>query len=415
MYQARSLLLLLCVTAGAILPSLAACSSDDSQQGDACASEPISRFHELSVVDEGVLTDARSSNAGGGPWSFRGLVEQMAPEGADTSEFVRTWLVDWVTVKQVNGFALDPHIKQEGVGRDVGMNKRILCPWMKLTPENACDDTCSSCSAQKLDLTKAPFRLIAIVNRLDLREEVAAYPSGEGRFVFALTDGPADDPASVPLAMSVIFEFALPPTRSAKQWAETWHALGKFTSFDESYRVALESVTRSFTNRGSNPAAVNGSAIGQVRTNESVLNWIWQQREFGLDSGGNLRLRPIRNTPAEAINATPFLRDHVLKNREAIMTKKYEMPAGMRAGAADQLQYVWAIPDIDEPLRKAFAGGTCNGCHSTENPNVDTAFHVSPFRKGVDKLSPFVNDPAGSGKDDLTNRENHMRRTLCER
>ena len=414
MVHAR-LLLVLCVTAGAVLPSLAACSGDDVQEGEQCAPEPISRFKELSVVDEGVLTDARSSNAGDGPWSFRSLVENMAPEGTDPGEFVRTWLVDWVTVKEVNGFALDPHIPQEGVGRDVGMNKRIVCPWLKLTPENACDDTCTTCKAQKLDLAKAPFRLIAIVNRLDLRDEVAAYPSGEGRLVFGLTDGPADDPASSPLAMSVIFEFALPASTSPREWAEKWHALGKFSSFDESYRAALEGVTRSFTSRGSDPLHVNGSAIGQVRTNESVLNWIWQQREFGLDSGGNLRLRPIRNTPAEAINGTPFLRDHVVKNREAILAKKYEMPAGMRAGAADQLQYVWSIPDVDEPLRKAFAGGTCNGCHSTENPNVDTAFHVSPRLKGVEKLSPFVNDPSGSGKDDLTNRENHMRRTLCER
>lgn len=396
------------LSAAAAAIGTAGCSSSESSDQGACADEPVERFKELLVVDEGVLSDARTSNAQNGPWSFRSLVENMAPEGADQGEYVRSWLTNWVTVKEVNGFPVDPNVTQEGAGRDVGMNEHVLCPWLKQTPENACDDACSKCKSQKLDMAKAPFRLLAIANRIDLRDEVADEHSGEGRFVFGLTKGPADDAASTPLAMTVVFEFALPATRTPKEWADAWHALGKFSAFDESYRASLEGVTRAFTSRGTNGT----NAIAQVRTNESVLNWVWQQREFGLDGKGDLRLRPTRNTPAQQVNGTPLLRDFVTKNRDAILANRYEMPVAMRAGAADQLQYVWSIPDVDVKLRNAFAVGTCNGCHSTEKPNIDTAFHVSPFKKGVDKLSPFVNNATG-GPDELTTRTAHMRKTLC--
>jgi hypothetical protein len=39
----------------------------------------VDAFKELLVVHPTVINDARASNATGGPWSFRFLVEQMAP------------------------------------------------------------------------------------------------------------------------------------------------------------------------------------------------------------------------------------------------------------------------------------------------------------------------------------------------
>jgi hypothetical protein len=404
MWTKRRIVSCLVALAAATAVGTPGCASD--QDPSPCDAEPVDAFKELVVVDEDVLGDARAKNATGGPWSFRHAVEQMAP--GDPSELVRLWLESWINQRELNSFPLDRPLES----RAEAMTSKLLCPWYKLTPENGCDATCSVCKTKKLDLAKAPFRLIAITNRIDQRDEVATEQNGEGRLVFALTEGPADDAASQPLAMTVIFEYALPTTRSTREWADTWHALGKFQSTGEDYRAALESVTSSFTKRGSRPDGPNGSAIGQVRTNESTLNWIWQQREFGFGQDGLLHLQPTRNTPGEALNGTPQLATWLNDNRAALMKSRYEIPVSMRSGSSDALQYRWTVPGIDDATRLAFARGTCNGCHTTERPSVDTAFHVSPFRKGKLKLSPFLYDPNG-GHDDITSRTASMRRALC--
>lgn len=405
MWTKRRLLSCLVMVGAVAAIATQGCASEDS--GSACDSEPVDSFKELLVVDEDVLADPRAMNANAGAWSFRHAVEQMTPPSMDSSDFVRQWLETWITDRELNSFPLDRPLES----RSETMTSKILCPWYQATPANGCDAACNSCKTKKLDLAKSPFRLIAITNRMDQRDEVAGEVSGEGRFVFALTGGPADDAASPPLAMTVIFEYVLPATRTTREWADSWHALGKFNGTGEDYRAALEGVTNAFSKRGSNPNGLNGSAIGQVRTNESYLNWIWQQREFGLGTSG-LRLQPTRNTPGEALNGTAQLATWLNDNRTAIMKSRYEMPASMRSGSSDALQYRWTVPGVDEPTRLAFARGTCNGCHTTEHPSLDTAFHVSPFRKGKEKLSAFLFDPNG-GKDDLTVRTASMRRALC--
>src|SRR4051794_23423239 len=88
----------------------AACSSsngsDDGANAAACTTS-IERFKELEIVDEAVMNDPRASNAQGGPWSFRHLIEQMTPDGTDGGAFVLAWLTDWATRKDLNGFTLD--------------------------------------------------------------------------------------------------------------------------------------------------------------------------------------------------------------------------------------------------------------------------------------------------------------------
>lgn len=408
----RSYFVTLASTVGvALMLSGVACSSSSEGETSAtadCSSVTIDRFKELIVVDEGVLGDARAKNATGGAWSFRRQIEHLMPEGGDASTFVTSWLTGWVSTQTLNGYPLD----RPGETRDAAMQTVVLCPWLHMTPENACDATCGSCKARNLDLAKAPFRLIAIANRIDQREENLAEPSGEGRFVYGLTTGPGDDPASLARPMSVIFEYELPSSRTPKEWAETWHALGQFAAFDEPYRAALESVTNAFSSRNAAPGRPNGSSLAQIRTNESTLNWIWQLREFGLTKDGALALRPVRNTPAESLNSSTALRDWINTNQASILSSTHEIPSSMRAGSSDQLLYSWTVPGVDEKTRKAFAANTCNGCHSTENPSIDTAFHISPFRKGAAKLSPFMNNLDGK-PDDLSHRTASMQRALC--
>jgi len=396
-----------CALVAAVCAAACSSSSEDGPTGAPCADVNVDRFKELMIVEPAVLDDARAKNATGGVWSFRHAVENMTPPGADTSEFVRSWLLHWVEATYINGYALD----EPGELRDAAMNDLIICPWLKRTPANGCDEKCGTCTSKHLDLALAPFRLIGIANRMDLRDEVAGEASGEGRLVFGTVNGVADDPTTVIMPMTIIFEYFLAETRTPVEWANTWHALGNYPSFDEPYRAALEQVTNAFTKRGARPAGVNGSSLGQIRTNESALNWIWQLREFGLEADGTLHLRGLRNTPPRALNNTNVLRDYVVANAAAIKSNKFEMPISLRAGSADQLRFSWSLPNVEEATRKAFAQNTCNGCHSEENPSVDTVFHISPFRQGVARLSPFIHNPGKA--DQLTLRTAAMQRALC--
>lgn len=405
--------------AGALLTAAlasAACSSEGTQAAEDCETAPIDTFKELLVVDEAVIGDDRAKNATGGPWSFRYVVENMAPVGMDPAEFVRDWLMTWTTETAFNGFPLDRRDEPRAELRAAEMRRRVLCPWMRATPENQCDDVCGACAGQTLDLAKAPFRLIAIANRIDVRlENLDTAPLGEGRLLFGFTEGPGDDPASIAMPATVIFEYALPKSKTVQQWAETWHALGKFPAFDEGYKNALVDVTDSFVKRGASPEKPNQNAIAQVRTNESALNWMWQLRQFGLRSDGALGLMALHNTPDESFNQSAALANFMRENAEAIKKNQHRVPASMRGASANNLVYNWAAPEIDEVTRRAFAASTCNGCHASEHPAVDTAFHVSPFRKGTEKLSLFVFDPSGKRDDDVKMRTRSMHAALCGR
>jgi hypothetical protein len=384
---------------GALLTGLVACSSASSGDG---AGSPESETHfdvlkELEIVDDAVVADPRSLNATSGVWSFRHVVEAQA-EGGDPSAFVLGWLRTWET-EAFNNEPLNVEPRGES------MKIKVICPWLKLTPENACDATCGSCKAEKLDLAKAPFRLIAIANRMDLRKKLyPTGPHGEGRLVFGLTTGPADLPSSSPAAMSVIFEYALPDTMSDLQWAEAWHALGGFASYDEDYKNALAGITEQFV--------AHKGHLAQARTNESVTNWIWQMRQFSVDSVGALSLRPTTDTPVGDLNKSAALSAFVKANADGILNDRYAVPASMLGGSANNFLFRWSVDGVDEPTRKAFAAGTCTGCHSGENPTVDTAFHVSPFRHGTDKLSPFLWDSPGKLTVEMAHRVKLLQQAL---
>jgi len=398
----------------ASLAALAGCSSSGTTEAADCSTETVSRFKELEIVDDAVVGDHRASNAADGAWSFRHHMESMTPDGQSTSDLVYGWLGLWRSPQKVNLVSTPARALVES---------KVICPWMKRTPANQCDDDCNTCSGHELDLAAAPFRLIAIANRIDLRNTnengigtESQNPTGEGRFVYALTNGPADDPASAPMNMTVIIEYRLPhgEGRDAAYWARRWHALGSAgtpSSVDESYRVALQDVTDEFAAKNADPSQPNGSSLGQIRTNEKEFDWQWDFREFHLTTSGFVPFT-TRNTPDLALNASGALHDFVVQNRAQVLAGTHTLPSRL-AGAEAQAGVTWTIPGVDEPLRKGFAKQTCNGCHGSEAPVVDANFHVSPFKLGEAKLSAFLNDPNDQAHDDLSNRADSLRQALC--
>jgi hypothetical protein len=333
-------------------------------------------MRELLIVSPYVVEDARALP--GGPWHFGSLIRQMLPPNATKSEqsdFVKAWFRHWTSISELNGFPVTPRRGVDGV---------ILCPWI-----NASNQV-SNCQGD-LDLDLAPFRLLAIANRMDLRDPQDPESAGEGRFVFGLVDQPSRNPIrnGYPLSMTVIFEYTLPVTShtSPKQWADAWHALGssrtpcQSASGCESYRSALQRITDSFSMRGVSSSEPNGNALSQIRTNDISTGSAWELREFGLTSQGLVQ-RPTAQTPDLSLNNSPALVDFVRTHAAEILDERHEVPLHMLAGAAPSGVGKWQINGFSEELRFQFAKNTCNGCHSDEPQRIPSSggfFHISPF------------------------------------
>lgn len=335
--------------------------------------EPVDPFRELEIVDEDVTFDVRARNAGAGPWSFR----HLAVEAAGGAEDVAARVVE-------RGLAGSPAFSD------------VLEGWPRSR-------------AGGLDLARAPMRLIAISNRIDLGAAAdAVSPSGEGRFVFAMTRGPGDDPSSEATPATVILEYALPSVKSPLEWAAAWHALGRIDDRDE-YRRELERVTRSFTERG---AGDGGSALAQVRASKRSGDGHVALYELAFDGTGDLSRRGLRNTPRSEVVLDADFQAWARAHEVEIRDGRHVLPSAFRADVVDTGRPPVLIADISDDTQRAFDAATCDGCHRAGHGATDGGFHVSPFRRGRERLSRFVHDTANREDDDLARRERDLRARL---
>lgn len=320
----------------------------------------IDPFRELEIVDDDVVDDVRAKNANAGPWSFR----HLAIETAGGSEEIAARVVER-SLERSTAFA------------------DLLQGWPRA--ENG-----------YLDLSRAPLRLVAISNRLDLGKAPDAFsPAGEGRFVFAITRGPADDAASESTPATIILEYALPSTRSPAEWAAAWHALGRLDD-RESYRRALEALTRTFADRG--------SALAQVRASKQDGDHVTLY-ELAFDREGDISARGLRNTPRPNVESDASFQEWARANEAEIRGGRHVLPASFRADVADTGSPTVVIAGASEDLQRAFDVGTCNGCHRASNGGIDGGFHVSPLRRGRDRISVLL-------REDLTRRAIEMQEEL---
>lgn len=371
------------VKAGAIanLGALAADTIQDfSCTGTCVAANTIDPARELVITSDSVVASARASSLGAaaGPWSFRAMIEQMTPVGADPADFAAAWLTQLSSVTTFNGFP-------------VGVRDTTRLSWPLQ-------------SNGKLDLTRSPFRLLAIVNRQD----VSAQGVGEGRFVYGVIDSSGNAQS-----MTVIFEYGLPTADangaalSRSAWAAKFHALGAFALGSEPYNAALQAVTDSFTKRNTSPGKPGGSSINQVRSNEILLGGPWELREFHLTSANNslaLRLSATGNTPAEDAKtagsaANQALLSYINQNAALLHGGYASFPASTQGAASIEDGSAWGtfLPGAQPGGLHTFAGMTCNGCHNNEtgNQNIDGFYMISPFSSdstGTGRLAPFIKD-----------------------
>jgi hypothetical protein len=355
------------------------------------ATEKSLLIRALSVVEDPVRTAWTGSTAttSDGAWSFGRLMTNMAGPH-HPSDFVRQWLRQWEVERRVNTLTVEarPSIKSF-----------VIDPWPK-HPDG------------RLDLTRAPMRLLAIVFRPDLRD-LAHGKAGEGRFVFGVLD--ADGHST---EFTVILEYVLPATTAAEvlDWAEALHELSTL-AFGKRFNRKLEGITNRFAGPGVVPTRLNGSAISQVRTNEIALAFPWELREFRLHRGSHLLKEvTVKQTPASDLNHTAILADWIRANTPAILASpgrgSRAVPVRFqgtpfRAGAISNNIDVWDTPATNRKAMFRVALNTCNGCHGAE---TNTGFlHIHPREKGARTvLSGFLTGTTvGDPRDGTSTRRFH--------
>ncbi|HVR03091.1 MAG TPA: LamG domain-containing protein [Polyangia bacterium] len=321
-------------------------------------------IRDVSVVDDPVRTGP------GGAWTFGKLMEDMAPTPADAPAMVEAMLSSFLSQQTVNGFTLPPR----------GGAQQVL-------------DSLRGPDG-KLDLSQQAFRLLAIVNRIDLND-VSASTAGEGRFVFGFA------PFGQTLQATLIIEYSIPAASQAEivDLANAWHALRALTIPSEEFNAALQKVTERFTARNAAPGRTNGSALGQIRTNDffTLSPFAWEFREFHLDAtSGMLVPAPMALTPDRSFNLSDRLGRFVLANEPEILAEKHTVPLtfeGMpfQGGNVDASDFfTWQMPGASPETRHRFARNTCNGCH-TQSETGAAFFQVNPrFPFQESQLSGFL-------------------------
>jgi len=353
-------------------------------------------MRELIIVDPVVVTSDRASNAvQGAPFSFRTQMEWLAGSDQDPAVFSLTWLQEWTRVR-----TLGPHAAP--VTPRPSAQRLLIDPWWRASaaePEAPTSAGSYGGATEPPALERLPFRLIAIVNRLDLHAGACSGAPGELRYVYTAVDSLS----SRALPMTVIVEIPYPRTLPATEWARAWHELSDPTARATS-EARLEALSRA-VRKDADPLAA------RVRSNELALageDPSWELREFRVeaDAGGRrLAQTPLEHTPR--VDVDPSLVDaHVTLNAAAIRGGAFPLPPALRAGAArvPVANFSWASSNLNEPLRAAFSRETCNGCHGGDTRTLPFQ-HISAEDSSTRaaRLSRFLVDP-GAPSDELRRR-----------
>lgn len=304
---------------------------------------------DLSIVEDGARTYNIVANTGNydGVWTFGHMMKNMANTsvtGVSVKNFMKSWVKKWTESITVNGqtiperekivqYLIEPWLRK---ARNNGSLSVTLSNW-----ESIWDDS----QTPEIGLVRyAPFKLIAIVNRLDLVGNTAYNSAflnaGETRFIFTLvsvynwpTIPKITEIGQVPRVdnqdfgidpnyqdwkgMNVIFEYGnvVDGRCFLKDFAQSWLDLSAYSFGDPNLNDALEAITNTVTEPNTNPNKPNSSAINRIRTNERIFQpvvsnnnagWFasdWQFRQFQINPTTHLLDQvPLTNTPVNASN-----------------------------------------------------------------------------------------------------------------
>jgi hypothetical protein len=357
-------------------------------------------IRDLRVIEDPARTYNPCTGEGTpmGVWTFGYLMQEIANEpvtGIDPARLTRNWLRQWGVNQDINGDIVLRRPEQ-----------LLQRPW----------EEAGNGPFAPLDLSIAPFRLLAIVNRIDLKDDhvLGGTGAGEGRFVFGAVDLENN---CQPLDFTVIFEYGIrrEGCASIQAWAQQWQDLGALELGSEEYNAALEQITEQFVAAGADPEMrPNQSSLNTLRSNENFLGTPFELRSFKLVESGRGRglfdSVPLDQTPADRHNGTALLVDFINANEASILAKDYTTPLVLPdgtpflGGGANMVASTrWNGPRTgpfvnSNEARHIFSLNTCSGCHARE---TGTGFfqvrpapfgsvpNLSGFMTGIDVLDPI--------------------------
>jgi hypothetical protein len=348
----------------ALLLTLSACSLQATTLPSRCEAIDVDPMRELLLTDAPIVTDDRVA--------FARVAGAVLGDGAD--EAARVWMDAWSAVP----------------GED-SLRAEVIQPWSLASEIKR---PRASSTTPSLDLSRAPFELVAIGNRIDLATlSTAAFArAGEIRFVYGLVTAGERRP------LTVVVELQLPPTRSNADWATAWHALGSLEGDAE--KAALLAIV---------DEALASPLRGQVRTQDGRLADPILL-EFDFHGGGALAPSRLFNEPAADTSPAALAR-FVSANQNEVLAGTVVVPSGMLAWSVTAVRPDYELPGVPATAADTFADETCNGCHTREL-TLDGTFHVSPLRRGTDAISPFLRSPNGEA-DELSRRAEVLRGLVC--
>ncbi|AXY73581.1 hypothetical protein D3H65_06120 [Paraflavitalea soli] len=403
------------------------------------ASMPAIRDKSLMIRDVSVVEDltrtydpCRTGNKGNpnGVWSFKTLVANMANQPV-TTVTVEQFLIDWV-----DNFLFSAHtLSSTDASTNRSISKaRLIRAWIKNSglPNPAGTGVPAGWQTMALKAEEFPVRLLAIVNRLDLRGN-SGYGGfrnpGEGRFVFAFSDSRTDCGSSNNDlgTMTFIMEYGIPikNCEALKAYGQQWWDL-QSEAFGPNFNTKLQAITDVFTAINADPSKANRSALNHFRTNDFLPATFtpthpWDIRDFEID-GTTHKLNIIHPSHEPMVGSNGFLVGfnagklaamaafaNTVPFTPANLNPNYTIPdpvkgihAPIVVSAPDNTppnSYHWrgnAANPIDPFKRREFSFGTCSGCHKGETRNLFT--HIRPRNIGsAAGLSGFM---TGMGADD---------------
>ncbi|MBM4253723.1 MAG: hypothetical protein FJ146_17280 [Deltaproteobacteria bacterium] len=424
-------------------------TADDELAGLALTSAACSNANNLNAItvspsgslfinDIAVVND--SSAKGRGPLSFAFLMREILELNPNPGTTPKDLAIEDAAIKSLlDQFVVSSPVNTFVAPSRTNTKRTISAAWQTVT---GTDDKAY------LSLERAPFKLLAITNRLDIvKKGKTSVTAGEGRFIFGFTG---------PSAATIILEYNLPiggassSGMTMNQWAKDWQGLKQFLVDTNSskpgvqpsatigalqfanktgYLKALAALTGKFTKRD---AAVSGqikqAAISQVRTNEFIQS-PWELRELQrVRTGGTvaLKLTTVKNNPDERFSQgtsgfSNWIKSNVScradttsPNDCAYTTSDGLLPASFLNGTtpvsllgASSLNpgSLW-FPSDRSQKNQFVALNTCSGCHRAE---TNTNFvHVS-IPRGTTQAS----QPSGFLRSDLNRRTVNLKNLVC--
>jgi hypothetical protein len=341
---------------------------------------------DLTVVEDKtrtLLANPATSNPDGA-WTFNKIMQNLAntaATGISTEDFTLQWLQTWLKPgNTVNG--------------DVLTVKNGITPFINAWKQPG---------TQKLDMRRSPFKLLAIVNRLDLMENPAYGTSGNGgelRFVFGLMQN------NNPVSCVIIFEFGVNKKgKELQDYAAKWAKLSTLTVGTAPYNSLLQEITDDITAAGKNPVKPNGSNLNQLRTDEIAFGGSWELREFNINATTHLLNNvTIKQEPAGKFNSDPamktMLHNFALQQEKNIEKNRYSIPEkfsgnNMLAGFSQfPNSGVWGDAQgqfiKSNKARFVISINTCSGCHLNEVQTPGFLHDRETAFGAVTSLSGFI-------------------------